>query len=117
MLIRSQATTLLQIFCELLLYSQVIFKIMRVADDTFLWSSGYFLAGSQMVLSMKVISVAFDVSQGALAAPPNLLQYLGYLLHAGSIIFGPWVSYAEYQNVLKQNDRKMVSSKAHNQLR
>ena len=35
MLIRSQATTLLQIFCELLLYSQVIFKIMRVADDAF----------------------------------------------------------------------------------
>ena len=35
MLIRSQATTLLQIFCELLLYYQVIFKGMRVADDTF----------------------------------------------------------------------------------
>ena len=35
MLIRSQGTTLLQIFCELKLYSQVIFKSMRVADDTF----------------------------------------------------------------------------------
>ena len=34
MLIRSQTTTLLQIFYELLLYSQVIFKSMRVADDT-----------------------------------------------------------------------------------
>ena len=34
MLIRSQPTTLLQIFCELLLYSQVIFKSMGVADDT-----------------------------------------------------------------------------------
>ena len=39
MLIRSQATTLLQIFCELFLYSQVIFNIMRVADDAFLWNS------------------------------------------------------------------------------
>ena len=39
MLIRSLATTLLQIFCELLLYSQVIFNIMRVADDAFLWNS------------------------------------------------------------------------------
>ena len=39
MLIRSRATTLLQIFCELLLYSQVIFKSMRVADDAFLWNS------------------------------------------------------------------------------
>ena len=35
MLIRSQATTLPQIFCKLLLYSQVIIKSMRVADDTF----------------------------------------------------------------------------------
>ena len=33
MLMRSQATTLLQIFCELLLYSQVIFKSMGVAND------------------------------------------------------------------------------------
>ena len=33
MLIRSQITTLLQIFCELLLYSQVIYKSMKVADD------------------------------------------------------------------------------------
>ena len=35
MLIRSQTKTLLQIFCELSLYSQVIIKSMRVADDTF----------------------------------------------------------------------------------
>ena len=34
MLIRSQITTLLQIFCELSLYSQVIFKSMKAADDT-----------------------------------------------------------------------------------
>ena len=33
MLIRSQTTTLLQIFCEMLLYSQVIFKSMKLADD------------------------------------------------------------------------------------
>ena len=35
MLIRSRTTTLHQIFCELLLHSQVIFKSMKVADDTF----------------------------------------------------------------------------------
>ena len=35
MLIRSQTTTFLQIFCELSLYSKVIIKSMRVADDTF----------------------------------------------------------------------------------
>ena len=35
MLIISITTTLLQIFCELLLYCQVTLKIVRVADDTF----------------------------------------------------------------------------------
>ena len=35
MLIRGKISTLLQIFCELKLYTQVIFKSMRVADDTF----------------------------------------------------------------------------------
>ena len=39
MLIRSQTANLFQIFCELLLYSQVIFKRMKVADDTFLGNS------------------------------------------------------------------------------
>ena len=34
MLNRSQTTTFLQIFYELLLYSQVILKSMRAADDT-----------------------------------------------------------------------------------
>ena len=33
MLIRRQTTTLLQIFCEISLHSQVIFKSMKVADD------------------------------------------------------------------------------------
>ena len=34
MLIRNQASTLLQIFCDPLLYSKVIFKCMKEADDT-----------------------------------------------------------------------------------
>ena len=35
-IIRILPTTLLQIFCENLLYFQVIFKSMKIADDTFL---------------------------------------------------------------------------------
>ena len=34
-LIRSQTTTIIEIFCEFSLYSQVIFKSMGVADDIF----------------------------------------------------------------------------------
>ena len=33
MLIRRQTTNLLQIFCEILLYFQVLFKSMKAADD------------------------------------------------------------------------------------
>ena len=35
MLERSQTTTLLQLFCELLLYYKLILKRMKAADDTF----------------------------------------------------------------------------------
>ena len=46
-MIRSQITTLLQIFCYLLLYSKVIFKRMRVADDTRIFLSGNGLRNHQ----------------------------------------------------------------------
>ena len=39
MFIRLLPTTLLQIFCENLLYFQVIFKSVKIADDTFLGNS------------------------------------------------------------------------------
>ena len=39
MFIRILPTTLIQIFCENLLYFQVIFKSMKIADDTFLGKS------------------------------------------------------------------------------
>ena len=39
MFIRILPTTLLQIFCGNLLYFQIIFKSMKIADDTFLGNS------------------------------------------------------------------------------
>ena len=39
MFIRILPTTLILIFCEILLYFQVIFKSMKIADDTFLGNS------------------------------------------------------------------------------
>ena len=41
MFIRILPTTLLQIFFENLLYFQVIFKSMKIADNTFLGNSEY----------------------------------------------------------------------------
>ena len=52
MLIRSQTTTPFQIVCECSLYTQVIFKSMRVADDFFLTYSEHKWAKHPITLTM-----------------------------------------------------------------
>ena len=67
-------------------------------------------AGAQMVLAMKLISLAFDLDTGALQELPSLLEYSGYVFHVGSVIFGPWVPYQDYAYLTTHTkDRKMVS--------
>ncbi|XP_067951400.1 protein-serine O-palmitoleoyltransferase porcupine-like isoform X2 [Watersipora subatra] len=53
--------------------------------------------GAQMVLSMKVISLGFDLANESVKSAP-LLEMISYLLHPGSVIFGPWISYQYYVN-------------------
>ena len=66
MLIRILPTTLLQIFCKNLLYFQVIFRSMKIADDTFLGNSEcewvkviffYIRAGDELLLSDPIFSI------------------------------------------------------------
>ena len=57
MLIRRQTTYLLQIFCEILLYSQVIFKSMRVPDNTFWRMSKCEWVNANMILKLFHFSV------------------------------------------------------------
>ena len=59
MLIRSQATTLLQMFCELLLYSQVILKGMRVADDTFWRNSKCEWVNQLHAITLQELSISW----------------------------------------------------------
>ncbi|KAK2177639.1 hypothetical protein NP493_588g01041 [Ridgeia piscesae] len=54
------------------------------------------IRGSQMVLAMKVISVAFDLQGGTLQDPPSIWEYCGYVFHVGSVIFGPWLGFQDY---------------------
>ncbi|PVD24900.1 hypothetical protein C0Q70_15393 [Pomacea canaliculata] len=49
-----------------------------------------------MILSMKIISVAFDYGSGAIIDLPNMAEYVGYCFHVGTVIFGPWISYQDY---------------------
>ncbi|XP_063219635.1 protein-serine O-palmitoleoyltransferase porcupine isoform X5 [Bacillus rossius redtenbacheri] len=52
--------------------------------------------GSQMLLAMKAISLAFDTDYGVLHHLPSFLEFMGYVLCAGTSIFGPWIPYRDY---------------------
>lgn len=58
-------------------------------------ASWHKVRGSQMIIAMKLISLAVDVDAGCYKMPP-LLQSVGYLFHVGTCIFGPWVSFLDY---------------------
>jgi len=52
-----------------------------------------------MVLVMKLISLAFDLDKGAISRP-NILEYYGYALSVSSVIFGPFMTYSDYCQML-----------------
>lgn len=54
-----------------------------------------------MVLSMKIISCSFDVEKGVIGEFPDILQYGGYVLCPASIIFGPFMMYKDYCQILQ----------------
>ena len=61
-----------------------------------------------MVVAMKVISIGFDLDQGLIPSLPAVWQYAGYLFHPGSVIFGPWISFREYNTLPKLKKNKLV---------
>lgn len=56
------------------------------------------IRGSQMVVAMKAISLAFDMDRGAVTGLPSPLEFLGYLLFVGTAVFGPWISFSSYKD-------------------
>lgn len=70
------------ITCELFIVNKAVWHNIR---------------GTQMIVCMKLISLSFD-----LTTRPYLLAYLGYVLHMGSLIFGPWVSFQDHSLALSQ---------------
>ena len=66
------------------------------------------IVGAQMVLSMKLISLAFDLDfamdqdkkENEEGFPhPSIFEYFGYALCPGNTIFGPWIPYKDYLNI------------------
>ena len=66
--------------------------------------------GAQMILAMKLISLAFDLDSGAVRDVPSLCHYGGYLFHVGSVLFGPWTSYHDYLSALNQPSERIFVS-------
>ena len=54
------------------------------------------ISGTQMILSMKLISLAFDITENKKLKSPTFLQYFGYALCPGTTTMGLWVSYQDY---------------------
>ncbi|ESO08230.1 hypothetical protein HELRODRAFT_98326 [Helobdella robusta] len=71
------------LICELICFDQSTWHTIR---------------GTQMILSMKLISLAFDIDNKVIKHIPNFFNVFGYSLHVGSLIFGPWISYKDYLN-------------------
>ncbi|XP_068186572.1 protein-serine O-palmitoleoyltransferase porcupine-like [Antennarius striatus] len=66
--------------------------------DTVTWHK---IRGSQMVVAMKAISLAFDLDRGTVPALPTPAAFLGYVLFVGSVVFGPWISFNSYQSAVE----------------
>jgi len=58
---------------------------------------------------MKAISLAFDLDRGAVYSFPSPLEFMGYLYFPGTVIFGPWISFARYTDAI--NGQKMVNKR------
>ena len=78
-------------------------------DDTLDKNICLGFVGAHMVLSMKLISLAFDFGSGAIIDLPNIFEFMGYSFHVGTVIFGPWVSYHEYSKSLLIEKLPLVS--------
>ena len=67
------------------------------------------ISGAQIILSMKVIGLGFDVSAGVLSLP-SVMEYMAYIFNAGNVIFGPWVSFQDFQSLYSTNVSKCLVS-------
>ncbi|XP_059189966.1 protein-serine O-palmitoleoyltransferase porcupine-like [Centropristis striata] len=85
-----------------LLLSLVILVYLLVGElhliDMVTWHK---IRGSQMVVAMKAISLAFDLDRGSVGSLPSPAEFLGYVLFVGTVVFGPWISFSTYQSAVE----------------
>ncbi|KAK2897087.1 protein-serine O-palmitoleoyltransferase porcupine-like isoform X1 [Channa argus] len=59
------------------------------------------IRGSQMVVAMKAISLAFDLDRGSVGSLPSPSEFLGYVFFVGTVVFGPWINFSSYKNAVE----------------
>lgn len=70
-----------------------LFLYETLADNPTVWHK---IRGIQMVATMKVVSLAFDLDAKKQIKSPALFPFLGYMLCPANAVLGPWVAYDEY---------------------
>ncbi|KAK7145905.1 hypothetical protein R3I93_013590 [Phoxinus phoxinus] len=73
--------------------------------DTTTWHK---MRGSQMVVAMKAVSLAFDLDKGIVEKVPSPVEFMGYIYFVGTVIFGPWISFNSYMDAVES--RKLSAS-------
>lgn len=84
-----------------------------------LWDTGAVdITGSLMVIVLKQVAIAHNVSDGnsrraasfteerrslLLSSPPSLLQYLSFMYSFGNLLVGPFNEYADYSAFTERN--------------
>lgn len=65
------------------------------------------IRGVIMVFSMKLISIAEDVERGVIKYP-SYLKYYAYICCGANVMFGPWISFQEYEAMFHQPTKKNI---------
>lgn len=58
------------------------------------------IRGIQMIVAMKIISVAIEFDRGMYKQMLNPVEFGGYILCPANCILGPWISFSSYNNYL-----------------
>lgn len=54
-----------------------------------------------MTLLMKLISVGFDTENNHIKSPITMLEIFGYILNPASVIFGPFITFKDYNQIFE----------------
>ena len=64
---------------------------------------------TQLVIIMKIISIALDLERKPKEKLPPIEEYLAYIFCPGTTIFGVWVSFTDFQKSIRNLKRNEIS--------